>query len=385
MSPVDHPERPFMAAAARLALRGHGGAEPNPQVGCVCVSGGRVVGWGYHRRRGGPHAEVEALRRAGAAARGATVYVTLEPCNHTGRTGPCSEALIAAGVGRVVFARCDPTPAASGGARRLRSAGIAAEETCCGCPQALAVSEPYVHRVRSGLPWVVCKWAATLDGRIATRSGRSRWISADRSRRLVHRERGRVDAILTGIGTVRADDPMLTARGVRVRRVARRIVVDPDVELPETSRLVGTAHEAPTMIICSEDGAGSPRAAALRRAGVEILAAPGEAGDLDLGAALRDLARRHEVATVLVEAGPRLVGSLLRRGLLNELWVFTAPILLGDERAVPPVRGLMPQSLADGVTLELAGVHRRGPDVLLRYLIPARSPATPPAGRTPRA
>ena len=180
----------LLAMAARLAVRGRGGAEPNPMVGCVIVSrAGEIVGWGYHRRCGGPHAEIEALRRAGARAAGATAYVTLEPCNHTGRTGPCSEALIEARVGRVVYARADPGVPAGGGAERLRAAGIDGE-LCATCADAIAVSDPYVHRVRNGLPWITAKWAQTADGRIATASGESQWISNPASRRLVHRRRG---------------------------------------------------------------------------------------------------------------------------------------------------------------------------------------------------
>ncbi|MHC4992472.1 MAG: bifunctional diaminohydroxyphosphoribosylaminopyrimidine deaminase/5-amino-6-(5-phosphoribosylamino)uracil reductase RibD, partial [Planctomycetota bacterium] len=188
----------FLAMAARLALRGRGGAEPNPMVGCViAASSGEVVGWGYHRRCGGPHAEIEALRRAGARSAGATAYVTLEPCNHTGRTGPCTEALIEAGVRRVVYARKDPGVPAGGGGERLRAAGIEAD-LCATCPDAITVSEPYVHRVRTGLPWITAKWAQTADGRIATSSGESQWISNAASRVLVHRRRGHSDAVLTG-------------------------------------------------------------------------------------------------------------------------------------------------------------------------------------------
>ncbi len=364
------PETRFLAMAARLALRGHGGAEPNPQVGCVIVSPrGEVAGWGYHRRCGGPHAEVEALRRAGPRAAGSTVHVTLEPCNHTGRTGPCAEALVAARVARVVYARRDPTPVAGGGAERLRAAGIRAEECPC-CAAAVAVAEPYVHRVVTGLPWVVCKWAQTLDGRVAASSGASRWISGERSRRMVHRERGRVDAILTGIGTVLADDPRLTPRGVRVRRIARRVVVDPDLEIPPRAKLVTTAREVPTLVAC-RDAALDTRAEVageLRRSGVEILALPSSGRELPLRDLLLALVDRYQAAHVLVESGPRLLGRLFRDRLVDEVWAFVAPMLLGDDRALPAVRGLNAPALAEAVPLRLAEARRRGPDVFLRYL-----------------
>lgn len=354
-----------MAAAARLAVRGEGGAEPNPLVGCVIVSpAGDVVGWGFHRRCGGPHAEVEALRRAGAAAAGATVYVTLEPCSHTGRTGPCTEALIAARVARVVYARPEPAASAGGGAARLREAGIAAER-CDRCAAAVAVGAPYARRVTLGLPWIVAKWAQTVDGRVATRAGASRWISNPASRAIVHRKRGRVDAILTGIGTVRADDPMLTARCRRPRRVARRVVIDPDLELPPSSALVATAREAPVTVVCGADRCAS--AGVLEARGVGVLGIPRSGREIDLTAALAALVERHETTTVLVEAGPGLLGRLFATRLVNEAWVFVAPALFGDAESIPCVSGLTVETLTDGVTLDLWNVRRRGGDVLLRY------------------
>lgn len=370
-------EHRFLPMAARLALRGHGGAEPNPLVGCVIVGNGdAIVGWGCHRRCGGPHAEIEALRRAGHRAGGATVYLTLEPCNHVGRTGPCSEALIEAGVRRVVYARVDPDAVAGGGAERLRAAGIDAE-LVTGCRTAVEVSDPFVRRIAGGLPWVVAKWAQTLDGRIATRTGESRWISNDASRRLVHRERGRVDAILTGIGTVRADDPMLTARGVRRRRVARRVVIDPGLEITPDRRVVTSAAETPTIVACGADrlDAEPERVRSLREAAVEIIAAPRTAGgELSLEAVLRELVLRHETTHVLVEGGAGLLGRLFRDGLVNQAWIFVAPLLLGDDQAMPCVRGLTTETLTAGTHMELWNVRRRGDDVVLRYGVNAKPP-----------
>ncbi len=360
----------YLSMAARLALRGHGGAEPNPLVGCVIVSanGGAIVGWGCHRQCGGPHAEIEALDRAGPDADGATVYLTLEPCNHIGRTGPCSEALIEAGVARVVYARAEPDEVAAGGAGRLRAAGINVELSH-GCRAAIEVSDPFVRRIKSGLPWVVAKWAQTLDGRIATRAGESQWISNNASRRLVHQKRGRVDAILTGIGTVQTDDPMLTARGVNRRRIARRVVIDPGLEISPDRRLVTTAAETPTVVACGEDriAADADRVQALRDAGVEILPLPRDGSELPLDAVLRELVLRYQTTHLMVESGAGLLGRLFRDGLVNEAWVFVAPLLFGDEQAVPCVRGLTVATLTDGRRLKLWNIRRRGEDVVLRY------------------
>jgi len=360
-----------MGIATRLALRGHGGAEPNPLVGCLIVSpDNSIAGWGYHRRFGGPHAEIVALKRAGARARDATVYVSLEPCSHTGKTPPCTDALIAAGPARVVIARRDPNPIAAGGVDRLRAAGIRVD-LLTGFQDAVAVTDPFAHRVRSGLPWVIAKWAQTLDGRIATRTGQSRWISGDASRRLVHRERGRVDAILTGVGTVLADDPLLTARHVRVRRIARRVVIDPELRSPPDSQLVATAKEIPTMIACDEAALATldTRAGQYRDAGVELLAVPSPQGELPLTPVLRHLAERYDATNVLVEAGPSLLGRLLRQKLVKELWVFLAPILFADAHAMPCADGLEIHRLADGLKLDLVTQRYRGHDLVLRYRV----------------
>ena len=357
-----------MTIATRLAARGHGGAEPNPLVGCVVVDGaGTVIGQGFHRRCGGPHAEIHALRDAGPRARGATVYVTLEPCNHTGRTGPCAEALIEAGVGRVVAARRDPNPPAGGGLERLRAAGIAAEELA-GCAAAVRLSEPFAHRVHTGLPWVTVKWAQSLDGRIATRAGESQWISGPASRRLVHRERGRVDAILTGIGTVLADDPLLTARVRRPRRVARRVVVDPGLRVPVEAQLVRTAGAVPTTVVCAEGALAGEAAKGtrLREAGVELVALPDTEGSLPLDMLLRRLVTEHDVTNVLVEGGGGLAKHLFRAGLVNEAWVFVAPLILGDD-AVACAGELGADRLEDGVGLSLIDRRERAGDLVLRY------------------
>jgi diaminohydroxyphosphoribosylaminopyrimidine deaminase/5-amino-6-(5-phosphoribosylamino)uracil reductase len=351
----------WMAHAARIAWRGHGGAEPNPMVGCVIVApGGGLVAEGYHRRCGGPHAEIEALRRAGSAARGATAVVTLEPCNHRGRTGPCSMALREAGVARVLYGCADPNPPAAGGAEALRRHGIDAEHVPH--PDAARVTAPFLHRVRTGLPWVIAKWAESADGRIATRPGEPRWISGERSRAMVHRERARVDAVLTGMGTVMVDDPLLTVRGTRARRTPLRVVWAPRLGIPHDRAIVRTACEVPTVVAAPVDviAAGTREADDLRSHGIEVLAAADE------GALLAELGRRG-VATVLVEAGSGLVRPMVARGLVNAAWVFTAPHELGD--AGP--RSAAPMTSTELSRLDCAWTGRRGDDRVSLYLFPA--------------
>lgn len=383
MSPHREHKR-HLDAAARAALRAAGDAEPNPLVGCVIVKDGAgeggVVGRAHHRRFGEPHAEVEALtdcRRRGVSPEGATVYTTLEPCNHHGKQPPCTEALIAAKVARVVFARHDPNPAARGGAERLIEAGIAAEFSDAS-PLATRLTDPFIKRITTGTPWVIAKWAQTIDGRVATRTGQSQWISSEPSRRMVHRLRSRVDAILTGIGTVRADNPLLTARGVpRVRRVARRVVVDPLLETPPTSALVRAIARAggggaPLTIGCAEMALSLRAAArdALLAAGAEIIGLPGEPERLDLSVLLRHLAAAHHASNVLVEAGPGLVGSLAAGQLIDEAVVFIAPMLMADEHARPLAAGHIAPWLSDARRYELVRMTRRGPDAVLVYRRP---------------
>jgi len=387
---AQHRERDIrhMRHAARLALRGHGGAEPNPMVGCVIVDAhDTVIGWGLHRRCGEAHAEraaLESARSAGHSTRGATVYVTLEPCLGSGRTAPCVDALIDAEVARVVHACRDPHPKGRGGADALRAAGIAVE-LLSDCEEATALSAPFRRRVVDGRPWIVAKWAMTIDGRIASSSGDSQWISNPRSRAAVHRERGRVDAIITGIGTVLADDPRLTARSVRRRRVARRVVVDPQLRLPDECALLRTLDDAPLTIACATSLADGGRAASLRSLGVEVLALPDDRSDspvdrglagqahstlrtpLDLQPLAEHLATAHHATVCLVEAGPRLVGSLIAQELVDEAWIFVAPRLLGDAAAIPSVDGLAAPRMTDASRWSLVDVRRRGEDVMLRY------------------
>ncbi len=350
-------------------------------VGCVIAKAdGEVIAEGFHRTCGGPHAEVEALRAAGTRARGATALVTLEPCAHQGRTGPCADALIAAGIARVLYAVADPNPLAGGGAARLAARGVQTERFAH--PGAEELARPFIKRVTTGLPWVSAKWAQSIDGAVALANAQSKWLSGARSRGMVHRERGRVDAILTGIGTVLEDDPMLTPRGVRVLRAPRRIIFDPEARTPLEARVCSRSSAdsvAETIVLVSaeRDGAAQRRLERLRAHGVEAIdLGPNET----LRPALVELGARG-VATVLVEAGGGLIGRLLQERLLDEAWVFVAPLLIGDDLALRCARGVdwnAATRSSDGPTssgtelsaiprARLLGVRRRGDDTLLHF------------------
>ncbi len=365
--------------AARAAWRGFGDTQPNPMVGAVIARGGEVLAIGHHGRYGGWHAEREAIERClqlGVTAAGATMYVTLEPCGHTGRQAPCVGVIIGAGISRVVYAAADPNLIAAGGAEMLRRAGVVAE-LCDESRWCRILNASFLKRVRTGLPWVIAKWAQTIDGRVATRSGESKWISGELSRARVHRLRSRVDAIITGIGTVLADDPMLTARGVRrVRSVARRVVCDTDLDIPLDSGLVRSARERPTTIVCASELASAeitaPRRAALTAAGIDVIGVPAGAVGVDLSAMLRELVTRYGTSAALVEAGPGLVGSFLSANLIDEAVVYVAPLLLGDEQAKSAAAGRVAESLTSGRRMELVRVKALGSDVELVYRRAAR-------------
>jgi diaminohydroxyphosphoribosylaminopyrimidine deaminase/5-amino-6-(5-phosphoribosylamino)uracil reductase len=317
-------EHRHMVRALELARRGLYTATPNPRVGCVIVRGGEVVGEGWHEKAGAPHAEVNALGAAGANARGATAYVSLEPCVHHGRTPPCCDALIAAGVARVVAAMRDPNPQVAGrGLRVLEAAGIATE---CGVleNEAHELNIGFVSRMTRGRPWVRVKLAASLDGKTALLNGRSQWITGAAARRDGHQWRARACAVLTGIGTVKDDDPQLTVREVETSRQPLRVVVDSRLETPLSAKILAGAG---TLIVGAK--ADSVRAGALEAAGAQVLMLPNAAGKVALGELMRELARR-EINELHVEAGYKLNGSLLQEGCVDELVVYLAPHLMGD-------------------------------------------------------
>lgn len=357
-----------MRRALELARRGLGDVEPNPAVGAVVAAAGRIVGEGWHARFGGPHAEVGALAEAGPAARGATLYVTLEPCCHHGKTPPCTDAIIAAGIARVVVAAGDPHPAvAGGGIARLRAAGIEVEVGLLEA-EAIRLTAPFRTLVTTGRPWVIAKWATSLDGRLAGPPGADRWLSSVASRALVHELRGRVDAIVVGIGTALADDPLLTVRpdGAAVPpRRPLRVVLDRAARLPLRSRLVLTAREVPVLVAVGPD-APADRVAALRAAGCDVFVSTAETRADRFDTLLLELGARR-LTNVLVEGGAAVLAECFRAGAVDEAWAFVTPTVLGGDPAVLP-------TIADVPALEIEEVTHPGGDILLRGLVRRDAP-----------
>jgi diaminohydroxyphosphoribosylaminopyrimidine deaminase/5-amino-6-(5-phosphoribosylamino)uracil reductase len=350
-----------MARAAALAHRALGRTSPNPAVGAVIVKGERVVGEGWTCPVGGPHAEVVALRQAGARARGATLYVTLEPCAHHGRTPPCIDAVIAAGIARVVVGVGDPNPRVRGrGFRALRGAGI---EVLTGvlAEEAGAVSAWFRHYIVRGRPFVMLKLAASLDGRIATARGESRWISGPVARRWVHELRNRVDAVMVGSGTVLADDPALTCR-LRGGRDPIRIVVDGRLRTSARARVVRQRSTAPTLI-ATMASAPAARRAALTRAGAEVLVVPAARGHVSLPALFRELATRG-IVSVLIEGGGELAAAALRDEAVDRALLVSAPLLLGGDGR-PMLGSLEVGRLAHAPHVANPIFSRLGPDLLI--------------------
>lgn len=358
-----------MRRALELAARGRGAVSPNPLVGAVIVSSsGDVLGEGWHHGLGERHAEAEALADAadrGADVGGATMHVTLEPCAHQGRQPPCSDAILAAGIGRVVIASDDPTEKASGrGPGMLRDGGVTVDWTDGpDAAEARLLNQPFRKRARTGRPWVVLKSALTLDGRTATGDGDSKWISGDSSRELVHRWRSDLDAVAVGIGTAITDDALLTSRGVDAIRQPTRVVFDSSARLPHDGRLVRTATEAPVIVIAGPE-APRPNIDALMNAGVEVIVCPGS-GAGRVRTALDELGRR-DLASVLLEGGATLAGSFRDAGELDELRLFFAPVLLGGADARPLLGGTGAPRLADAERALAVAWEPHGEDMLAR-------------------
>ena len=351
-----------MQRALDLAAKALGRTSPNPAVGAVIVRGGRVIGEGFHRRAGLPHAEVEALQRVNGTARGATLYVNLEPCAHHGRTPPCAEALIAAGLKRVVVGIVDPNPLVRGrGLRRLRQAGIAVttgilREKC------ERLNEDFAVFIRTGRPLVTLKLAASLDGRIATASGDSHWISGERSRRLVHELRNRVDAVLVGAETVRVDDPQLTCR-VRGGRDPLRVILDGRLTISPAARVCTQRSTAPTLVVTTAESGQGEKRRLLEQQGVEILCLPGDHGRVSLRPLLEALGRRG-VKHVLIEGGGQVAAAALAEGVVDKVLFFYGPLLLGSESR-PMIGPLGIDRVAAGLKLHTIELGRLGDDVLV--------------------
>jgi diaminohydroxyphosphoribosylaminopyrimidine deaminase/5-amino-6-(5-phosphoribosylamino)uracil reductase len=339
-------------------------------VGCVIAAGDAVVGEGWHQQFGGPHAEVNALEVARGAARDATMYVTLEPCCHQGKTPPCTAAIVAAGVRRVVCAMADPFPAVSGkGIAALASAGIEVEAGLLEADARL-LNAPYLKRVTSGRPWVIAKWAMTLDGRIATATRDSRWISGLRSRAVVHRLRGRMDAIIVGSGTARCDDPLLSARPPGPR-TATRVVVDSKATLASDSRLVHTVKEAPVLVATGPESKEADRKR-LEQHGCEVLYLSAATHSDRIRELLDELGRR-QMTNVLVEGGGGLLGSFFDTGEIDEVHAFIAPKIAGGASELSAIGGLGVQRISDAVQLVDAAYEIVGDDVYVHGRV-ARGP-----------
>lgn len=345
-------EKKYMERALHLARRGEGWVEPNPMVGAVLVKDNRVVGEGYHRKFGQAHAEVEALRDArekGNDPRGAHMYVTLEPCNHHGKTPPCTDAIIEAGIKHVSIATGDPlwerhsqksqtTASPRRGMEKLRNSGIEVRLGLCR-NEAIMLNAPFFKRSATGLPLVMAKWAMSADGRIATRTGSSRWISCEDSRKLVHQIRGKVDAVIVGSGTALKDDPLLTCRGMTPGRTAARVVLCGSQTPSPDSRLMKTARKAPVIIAYPSNNPPSGLKTCEEK-GCELMSLPdsGESYQVDIQALLQELGKR-DMSNILVEGGSRVLGSFLDTDAIDRALIFIAPVLIGGERAVAAVGG----------------------------------------------
>jgi diaminohydroxyphosphoribosylaminopyrimidine deaminase/5-amino-6-(5-phosphoribosylamino)uracil reductase len=360
MSP-DTLER-WMRHALALAKRGRGFVEPNPMVGAVVLDAkGELAGEGWHQKFGGPHAEVFALAAAREKARGGTLVVTLEPCCHHGKTPPCTDAILKAGVTRVVAAMADPFPkVAGGGLKILRNAGLEVHVGICE-GEAKRLNAPYLKLLRTGKPWVHAKWAMTLDGKIATRTRDSKWISGEESRRRVHELRGCMDAVIVGRGTVVADDPRLTTRPPGPR-VAARVVVSASADLPKECQLLATAREVPVIVYTGIPNVG--KLGAWTAGGADVIPLPSSDTGLSIDAILADLGTRR-FTNVLVEGGPGLLGAFLDTRAIDEFHVFVAPKIVGGDTALSPVGATGVAKMAEALALAEFTAEPSGEDVYL--------------------
>jgi len=355
----------FMRAAVNLARRGLGQTAPNPSVGCVIVKNGQVVGRGFTAPGGRPHAEVQALSMAGGLACGATAYVTLEPCNFTGKSGPCTKALTEAGIARVVIGCTDPNPKVNGaGIAQLRAQGIEIIENVLR-DDCAALIAGFAMTISDNRPLIMLKLASSLDGKIATTKGESQWITGEPARRTAHALRGRHDAVLVGVGTVLSDDPELTCRieGFRTAPLVR-IVIDSHLRTPLLSKLVRSANKDPLWIL-HRNGADKHRIKALESAGVKLIELPGAPAGVDLPAAAQALAK-NGLTSVLAEGGGSLAAGLLRAGLADRLAWFHAPCVIGAD-GWPAAQGFGIGSLAEMPRFSLLAQHRLGSDILSEY------------------
>jgi diaminohydroxyphosphoribosylaminopyrimidine deaminase/5-amino-6-(5-phosphoribosylamino)uracil reductase len=367
-------DRNWMRRGLDLAARARGRTSPNPMVGAVIVKDEQVVGEGFHAYAGSDHAEVAALREAGAAAAGATLYVSLEPCCHHGRTPPCADQIAHAGIRRVVAACEDPNPSVSGrGIAALRQAGILVEVGLLG-DEAARLNESFFKHIRTGLPFVTLKVAASLDGKIATRTGESRWITGESARRRVHQLRNEVDAVLVGIGTVLRDDPLLTTRlGIADQRDPIRVIVDNLSRLPLRAKAVNRASTAPTILAVSQMAPRS-KLEALEREGVQVIVVENSPRRVSLERLMEALGKRG-ILSVMIEGGAEINASALREGVVDKVLVFLAPILIGGKSTPTAVGGDGIESLAQALRLHDVRIERFDGDILVEgYLARPAAP-----------
>ena len=357
-------DQKYMEMALDLAIKGEGFTSPNPMVGAVVVKGDRVVGDGFHEVVGGPHAEVNAIDAAGKQAAGATLYVTLEPCNHTGRTPPCTSKILDAGISRVVVAMPDPNVnVAGGGLEVLKQHGL---EVVCGVCEAQArkLNEAFIAYVTTGRPFVIAKCAATLDGRIATQSGDSKWVTGEAARRFVHRLRHAVDAIMVGINTVRMDDPSLTTRLENGRgKDPVRIILDSHLSISPDARVLQQDSAADTILVAAKTVEQSKKAI-IEKDGVRVIEAALKHDRIDMGALMTQLGAM-EISSLLIEGGSQVLGSAFRAGIVDKVQFFFAPKILGGDDGIPICSGPGAKLMGQSIALKDSVVHRFDDDVLI--------------------
>jgi len=362
---MTHTDTHYMKEALELAKKGYGQTSPNPMVGAVIVSNGQIVGRGWHKKAGGPHAEINAIADAKDRTKGSTIYVTLEPCNHHGRTPPCTQAILAAGIARVVCAMADPNPGvAGGGADFLSSRGIEVKMDVCR-DEALRLNEFFIQYIKTRRPFVLLKCASTLDGKIAAFTGDSKWVTGPESRARVHEIRNGVDAILVGINTVKTDDPSLTTRLKTGRgKDPVRVILDTSLCMPETAKMLHQRSDALTLIATGND-IDMDKAARLEKKGVKILHLPdNQTRGIDLNALLDQLGQM-EIASLLVEGGSRVAGSFLRGALVDKICFFYAPKILAGE-GIPICSGPGPRSMASALLVKNMETEKIGDDILIQ-------------------
>ncbi|MDP2681229.1 MAG: bifunctional diaminohydroxyphosphoribosylaminopyrimidine deaminase/5-amino-6-(5-phosphoribosylamino)uracil reductase RibD [Deltaproteobacteria bacterium] len=365
-----NPKSKIMQTAIALARKGIGKTSPNPAVGAVIVKNGRIIGKGYHKKAGRAHAEINALKQAGIKAKGAEMYVTLEPCNHFGRTPPCADAIIKAGIKKVFIGMKDPNPLVAGtGIRRLRSAGMDVEvdileDECRG------INEAYMKYITTKTPFVTLKLASTLDGKIATSTGESKWITGEIARRFAHRMRREADAVMVGIGTVLKDNPELTTRLVKGKDPIR-IVVDSKLRIPVNAKVLNTQRGGIIIATTKERGQGSGgrgrKIKKIEAKGAEILALPSKTGEVDLKTLMKELGKR-EITNLIIEGGPTIAAASLKDGIVDKITIFYAPRILGKE-GLPMIEGLGIRRLKDAVSLSRLECKRLGEDILVEGYI----------------